>query len=338
MSGGATPPRAGILVTGTEVLTGIISDRNGPWLSERLREIGVDAAMIQIVGDRPDDLMATLEFMRDAGMALIITSGGLGPTADDLTAEIVGRFCGSRDGARRAAGGADRRDPAAADGALARPRPRVRARVQSQAGGHPGGRDDPRARGHRPGARRPAARRRRPDRGRAARAAPRASADVGDGPPDRGLCRGDHRRRRVPAGDRAVVRDPGVRDRQHPAGGRGGGTGPGCRWRSPRACGGARSRLSTQFEPDGQAAYDAFLDFIRRAPRRHALLRGRLDDRRSARRAAGRAYARRRGVLHRGAASRGGSPTAPGPRPISWGEGWSTPTRPRSTWRASTPS
>ena len=91
---GATPPRAGILVTGTEVLTGIISDRNGPWLSERLREIGVDTAMIQIVGDRPEDLLATLQFMRDAGMALIVTSGGLGPTADDLTAEIVGRFSG----------------------------------------------------------------------------------------------------------------------------------------------------------------------------------------------------------------------------------------------------
>jgi nicotinamide-nucleotide amidase len=86
-------PRAGILVTGTEVLTGIISDRNGPWLSERLREIGVDAAMIQIVGDRPDDLLATLRFMKDEGMAVIITSGGLGPTADDLTAEVVGRFC-----------------------------------------------------------------------------------------------------------------------------------------------------------------------------------------------------------------------------------------------------
>ena len=85
-------PRAGILITGTEVLTGIISDRNGPWLSERLRDIGVDAAMIQIVGDRPDDLLAALEFMERAGMALIVTSGGLGPTADDLTAEVVGRF------------------------------------------------------------------------------------------------------------------------------------------------------------------------------------------------------------------------------------------------------
>jgi nicotinamide-nucleotide amidase len=92
---GARPPvRAGILVTGTEVLTGIITDRNGPWLSERLREIGVDAAMIEIVGDRPDDLLASLRHMAAEGMALIVTSGGLGPTADDLTAEIVGRFCG----------------------------------------------------------------------------------------------------------------------------------------------------------------------------------------------------------------------------------------------------
>jgi nicotinamide-nucleotide amidase len=88
------PPRAGILITGTEVLSGIISDRNGPWLSERLRGIGVDAAMIQIVGDRPDDLLAALRFMEREGMALVVTSGGLGPTADDLTAEVVGRFAG----------------------------------------------------------------------------------------------------------------------------------------------------------------------------------------------------------------------------------------------------
>lgn len=87
-------PRAGILVTGTEVLTGIISDRNGPWLSERLLEAGVDTAVIQIVGDRPEDLLAALTFMEREGFALVVTSGGLGPTADDLTAEIVGRFTG----------------------------------------------------------------------------------------------------------------------------------------------------------------------------------------------------------------------------------------------------
>jgi hypothetical protein len=42
--------RAGIVVTGTEVLTGRVSDRNGPWLSDRLRELGVDLAHIAIVG------------------------------------------------------------------------------------------------------------------------------------------------------------------------------------------------------------------------------------------------------------------------------------------------
>ncbi|HEX3802637.1 MAG TPA: competence/damage-inducible protein A [Solirubrobacteraceae bacterium] len=90
---GRAAVRAGILVTGTEVLTGIISDRNGPWLSERLLDLGVDAAMIEIVGDRPEDLLTALEQMAATGVALIVTSGGLGPTADDLTAEIVGRFC-----------------------------------------------------------------------------------------------------------------------------------------------------------------------------------------------------------------------------------------------------
>jgi nicotinamide-nucleotide amidase len=91
---GAAPVRAGILVTGTEVLTGTIADANGPWLSERLAELGVDVAHILIVGDRPDDLEAALRFMAAEGMELVVTSGGLGPTADDLTAEIVARFAG----------------------------------------------------------------------------------------------------------------------------------------------------------------------------------------------------------------------------------------------------
>ena len=86
--------RAGIVVTGTEVLTGRIADANGPWLSERLAECGVEVAHILVVGDRPEDLEAALRFMAGEGMDLIVTSGGLGPTADDLTAEIVGRFAG----------------------------------------------------------------------------------------------------------------------------------------------------------------------------------------------------------------------------------------------------
>jgi nicotinamide-nucleotide amidase len=86
--------RAGIVVTGTEVLTGRISDRNGPWISERLEELGVDVAHIITVGDRPEDLEAALRFLAAEGAELVVTSGGLGPTADDLTAEVVGRFAG----------------------------------------------------------------------------------------------------------------------------------------------------------------------------------------------------------------------------------------------------
>jgi competence/damage-inducible protein CinA-like protein len=87
-------PRAGIVVTGTEVLSGIIADRNGPWLAERLRERGVDLAHVLIVGDRRDDLRAALDFLSRERMDLIITSGGLGPTADDLTADVVAEFTG----------------------------------------------------------------------------------------------------------------------------------------------------------------------------------------------------------------------------------------------------
>ncbi len=81
-------------MTGTEVLTGRVSDRNGPWLAERLRELGVELAYTTVVGDRPEDMRTALEFMAERGIELIITSGGLGPTADDLTAAVVGAFQG----------------------------------------------------------------------------------------------------------------------------------------------------------------------------------------------------------------------------------------------------
>ncbi|HEX5713912.1 MAG TPA: competence/damage-inducible protein A [Solirubrobacterales bacterium] len=88
--------RAGIVVTGTEVITGRIADANGPWVSERLAELGVEVAHILVVADRPGDLGAALQFLAGEGMDLIVTSGGLGPTADDLTAEVVARFAGRK--------------------------------------------------------------------------------------------------------------------------------------------------------------------------------------------------------------------------------------------------
>ena len=92
--GAAGLVRAGIVVTGTEVLTGRIADSNGPWVSERLAEHGVEVAHILVVADRPSDLEAALRFMAGEGMDLIVTTGGLGPTADDLTAEVVAGFTG----------------------------------------------------------------------------------------------------------------------------------------------------------------------------------------------------------------------------------------------------
>ena len=85
--------RAGIVVTGTEVLTGRVTDANGPWLAEALRERGVDVGQVVVVGDRPEDLRNALDFLA-AGNDLVITTGGLGPTADDLTAAVVAEACG----------------------------------------------------------------------------------------------------------------------------------------------------------------------------------------------------------------------------------------------------
>ncbi|MGH3427746.1 MAG: molybdopterin-binding protein, partial [Mycobacteriales bacterium] len=88
--------RAGIVVTGTELLTGLIADRNGPWLAQRLAELGLEVAHVLCVGDRPADLTAALRFLAGQHVELIVTSGGLGPTADDVTAEVVAEFSGMR--------------------------------------------------------------------------------------------------------------------------------------------------------------------------------------------------------------------------------------------------
>ena len=86
--------RAGIVVTGTEVLTGRVQDLNGPWLADRLLDLGVELAHITICGDRPEDIEAQLNFLAAQGVDLIVTSGGLGPTADDMTVAVVAKFCG----------------------------------------------------------------------------------------------------------------------------------------------------------------------------------------------------------------------------------------------------
>lgn len=84
---------AGIIVTGTEVITGRITDRNGPWLSEALRNKGFDVRHITFARDRREDILAQLRFMHEQRVDLVCTTGGLGPTADDMTIALVAEFC-----------------------------------------------------------------------------------------------------------------------------------------------------------------------------------------------------------------------------------------------------
>ncbi|MBY6676525.1 competence/damage-inducible protein A [Rhodococcus sp. BP-332] len=86
--------RAGVVVTGSEVLAGRVSDRNGPWVARQLLQMGVDVAHLTVCGDRPADLTAQVQFLAGQRVDLIITTGGLGPTADDLTVETVAALYG----------------------------------------------------------------------------------------------------------------------------------------------------------------------------------------------------------------------------------------------------
>ena len=87
-------PRAAVVLTGSELVTGVIADANGPWLAHELTARGFEVAHLLVVGDRPDDLAEALRYCAAAGCVLVVTSGGLGPTADDLTGEVVAAFAG----------------------------------------------------------------------------------------------------------------------------------------------------------------------------------------------------------------------------------------------------
>src|ERR1700712_2040808 len=86
--------RGAIVVTGSEVIAGRVTDRNGPWLSPQFADHGIETAGIIQGGDRRDHLLRALEQAPAWDLALMATSGGLGPTADDLTIEVVAEHAG----------------------------------------------------------------------------------------------------------------------------------------------------------------------------------------------------------------------------------------------------
>jgi nicotinamide-nucleotide amidase len=87
-----TRPRAVIVVTGSELVRGDRRDLNGPFLASELLRLGLEPARIVIVGDREGELAEALTEAVQADLCVV--SGGLGPTHDDRTVQLVARAAG----------------------------------------------------------------------------------------------------------------------------------------------------------------------------------------------------------------------------------------------------
>jgi nicotinamide-nucleotide amidase len=85
-------PRAVVVVTGSELVRGERTDRNGPFLAAEALTHGLEPAHITIVGDSPEELEAAFREGLEADACLV--SGGLGPTHDDRTVEVLARTAG----------------------------------------------------------------------------------------------------------------------------------------------------------------------------------------------------------------------------------------------------
>ena len=86
---------AEIICVGTEILLGNIVNTNAAYLAEQLAGLGISCYYQTVVGDNGERLMETLELAAKRS-EVIILSGGLGPTQDDLTKETVAKFCGKK--------------------------------------------------------------------------------------------------------------------------------------------------------------------------------------------------------------------------------------------------
>jgi nicotinamide-nucleotide amidase len=85
--------KAEIMSIGTELLLGNITDTNASWLATRLPDLGIDVYYISQIGDNLDRIVALLRLAWSRS-DLIITTGGLGPTQDDLTRESIATLLG----------------------------------------------------------------------------------------------------------------------------------------------------------------------------------------------------------------------------------------------------
>jgi molybdenum cofactor synthesis domain-containing protein len=84
---------AGILVIGDEILSGRTKDKNIGFIAEYLTNIGIDLKEVRVVSDDESDIIAALNALRDR-YSYVFTTGGIGPTHDDITADSVAKAFG----------------------------------------------------------------------------------------------------------------------------------------------------------------------------------------------------------------------------------------------------
>ena len=87
------PVRACLIIIGNEILSGRTHDKNLPYLAEELNKIGVRLAEARVIPDIEDTIIATVNECR-AKFDYVFTTGGIGPTHDDITSECVAKAFG----------------------------------------------------------------------------------------------------------------------------------------------------------------------------------------------------------------------------------------------------
>lgn len=83
-------PTAAMIVIGDEILSGRTRDTNTQFLAVKLTEAGIDLREVRVVADVPDDIVAAVNALRSR-YTYVFTSGGIGPTHDDITSDCIAR-------------------------------------------------------------------------------------------------------------------------------------------------------------------------------------------------------------------------------------------------------
>lgn len=84
---------AAVLVIGDEILSGRTKDKNIGYIAEYLTEIGIDVCEVRVVPDIEDEIVAAINALRSR-YTHVLTTGGIGPTHDDITADSVAKAFG----------------------------------------------------------------------------------------------------------------------------------------------------------------------------------------------------------------------------------------------------